>query len=288
MLTLHELHLKAKQEGWAVPHFNFSSLAQLNGVIDAAKKLNAPILLGTSEGERKFVGLKQAVGLAKSFREEGLPVYLNADHTHSVEAAMAAFDAGYDSIHIDLSKLPFRENIEGTKKVVDYVKSKNPEVEVEAELGYLVTDSSKIYNEVIEIPEESYTKVEEAVEFVSETHIDRFAPAVGNMHGIALNDKVIKFDLIEKLREALPKDLTFTIHGGSGIHDEDIKKMVQMGFNNVHISTELRKAYTDALRKSLSEKPEELSPQVYEAPARAAAAELAEGKMRLYNTVNVL
>lgn len=287
-MTLHELHQKALQEKWAVPHFNFSSLAQLNGIVDAAKKLNAPILVGTSEGERKHIGLKQAVGLIRSFREEGLHIFLNADHTKSVDAAIAAFDAGYDSIHIDLSKLPFDENVEGTKRVVDYVKSKNPEVEVEAELGYLVTDSSKIYNEVIEIPEESYTKVDEAVEFIEATHIDRFAPAVGNMHGIALNDKVIRFELIEQLRAALPKTLTFTIHGGSGIHDEDIKRMVQMGFNNSHISTELRQAYTTALRKALSDAPDELSPQVYEQPAREAAAALAEQKMRLYNTVNVL
>ncbi len=287
-MKLHELHQKALTEGWAVPHFNFSSLAQLNGIVDAAKKLNAPVLVGTSEGERKHVGLKQAVALVKSFREEGLHIFLNADHTHSIEAAMAAFDAGYDSIHIDLSKLPFQENVDGTKKIVEYVKSKNPDVEVEAELGYLVTDSSKIYNEVIEIPEDSYTKVDEAVSFVEQTHIDRFAPAVGNMHGIALNDKVIRFELIEQLRKALPQNLTFTIHGGSGIHDEDIKKMVQMGFNNAHISTELRQAYTLALRKSLNENPDELSPQVYEAPARAAAEALAEEKMRLYNTVNVL
>lgn len=287
-MTLHELHQKALHEKWAVPHFNFSSLAQLNGIVDAAKKLNAPILVGTSEGERKHVGLKQAVALVRSFRDEGLHIFLNADHTKSVEAAIAAFDAGYDSIHIDLSKQPFDENIEGTKRVVDYVKSKNPEVEVEAELGYLVTDSSKIYNEVIEIPEESYTKVDEAVQFVEATHIDRFAPAVGNMHGIALNDKVIRFELIEELRAALPQDLTFTIHGGSGIHDEDIRRMVQMGFNNSHISTELRQAYTTSLRKALSDNPDELSPQVYELPAREAAAALAEEKMRLYNTVNVL
>lgn len=287
-MTLHELHQKALQEKWAVPHFNFSSLAQLNGIVDAAKKLNAPILVGTSEGERKHVGLKQAVALVRSFREEGLHIFLNADHTKSVEAAIAAFDAGYDSIHIDLSKLPFDENVEGTKKVVDYVKSKNLEVEVEAELGYLVTDSSKIYNEVIEIPEDSYTKVDEAVKFVEATHVDRFAPAVGNLHGIALNDKVIRFELIEQLKSALPQDLTFTIHGGSGIHDEDIKRMVQMGFNNSHISTELRQAYTTALRRALSDNPDELSPQVYELPARQAAEALAEEKMRLYGTVNVL
>lgn len=288
MMTLRQLHQKAKQEGWAIPHFNFGSLSQLNGIVDAARKLHAPVLVGTSEGERTFIGLKQAVGLVRSFREEGLYVFLNADHSHSVETALAAADAGYDSIHIDLSKKSYQENVEGTKKVVEYVKSKNPDVEVEAELGYLVTDSSKIYKEVIEIPEESYTKVDEAVTFVRDTRIDRFAPAVGNMHGMAANKKVIRFDLIEQLRTALPPTLTFALHGGSGIADEDLKKMVSMGFNNMHISTELRKAFTDALRASLASKPEELSLVVYLKEPREAVAALAEQKMRLYNTVNVL
>lgn len=288
MMTLRQLHAKAKQEGWAIPHFNFGSLSQLNGIIDTAKKLNAPVLVGTSEGERTFVGLRQAVALVRSFREDGIHVFLNADHSHSVETAKAAFDAGYDSIHIDLSKKPYDENVKGTHEVVEYVKNKNPEVEVEAELGYLVTDSSKIYKEVIEIPEESYTKVEEAVSFVRDTGIDRFAPAVGNMHGMAANDKVIRFELIEKLRAALPPTLTFTLHGGSGIHDDDLKKMVSMGFNNMHISTELRKAFTEGLRKALADNAEELSPPIYLDSARKAAAALVEEKMRLYNTVNVL
>ena len=133
--------------------------------MEAAKNFNAPVMVGLSEGERKFVGLRQAVALAKAFKEEyGLPVFLNPDHSHSIESAKSAYDAGFDSIHIDLSKLSFEENIKGTKEVFDYVKSKNPEVSVEGELGYL-RGESKVQKEKITIKQEDLTKPEEAAEF---------------------------------------------------------------------------------------------------------------------------
>lgn len=288
-MTLKDLHLKAKQEHWAVPHFNFSSYSQLLGIIKGASQSRAPVLAGTSEGEREFIGIKQSVDIIKSLRESNnIPIFLNADHCHSVESAKIAFDAGYDSIHIDLSKKPFKENLEGTKEVVDYVKSKNPEVEVEGELGYLATDSSKVYNEIIEIPQDSYTKVDEAVLYVQQTGIDRFAPAIGNMHGISVRPKKIRFDLIEELSKALPPNLTFTLHGGSGTDALDLKKIVEMGFNNIHISTELRVAYTNALRETLAKDVSETTPYKYLASARDAVAKLVIEKLKIYNTVNVI
>lgn len=288
-MTLNELHAKAKKEQWAVPHFNFSSYSQLLGIIKGARESKAPVLAGTSEGEREFIGLKQCVDIIKSLRESNnIPIFLNADHCHSVESAIEAFEAGYDSVHIDLSKKSFQENLEGTKKVVDYIKNKKPEIEVEGELGYLATDSSKIYDKVIEIPEDSYTKVEEAVLFVEKTGIDRFAPAIGNMHGISIKPKKIKFDLIERLRKALPQNLTFTLHGGSGTNPDDLKKIVEMGFNNVHISTELRVAYTNKLRETLANNPKETTPYKYLTPALDAVAEVVAEKLKIYNTINVI
>ncbi len=286
MQTLTELHKQALSEQWAVPHFNFSSLAQLHGILDGLREARAPAAIGTSEGEREFVGKKQALYLVRSFREEeGIPVYLNADHSKSVNTALSAFSAGYDSIHADLSKEDFEKNIEGTKKVVDTVKAERPEVEVEGELGYFVTDSSRVYDKVIDIPEESYTQPEQAVEFVEKTGVDRFAPVVGNLHGIAANEPKIKFDLVKQLREALPS-VTFVLHGGSGIGDEDMKKLVEMGFNNIHVSTELRMAYTDALRKELKEKPEEVAPYHYLGGARSAVAEKVKEKLSLFGATN--
>lgn len=286
METLSQLHKRALAESWAMPHFNFSTLEQLNGILDALKELKSPAVLGTSESERDFIGLNQAIYLIKSFREkEGLFVFLNADHTRSLEVAKKAFDAGYDSIHIDLSKKLFKENLEITKAVVDYVKSKNSDTEVEGELGFLVTDSSRLYKEVIEIPQESYTKVDEAIEFVQKTGIDRFAPAVGNLHGISANEPQISFDLVKKLRDVLPKDLTFVLHGGSGISDEDLRRLVEAGFNNIHISTELRLAYTNALRKNLSENTEELAPYKYLEGARKAVYKVVKQKLAIFGCI---
>ncbi len=288
-MTLSELHQKAKQEHWAVPHFNFSTLSQLQGILEGAKEMRAPVVVGTSEGEREFIGLTQAVYLVRSYRETyDIPIFLNADHSRSFETAKAACDAGYDSVHLDVSKKSFEENIEETKRVVDYVKSTRPEVEVEGELGYLATESSKIYKEAIEIPEDSYTKIDEAVRYVQETKIDRFAPAIGNLHGIAANNPKIQFDLIKSLTDALPKNLTFVLHGGSGITDEDMKKIVELGFNNVHISTEIRAAYTDGLRTYLDANPEEISPAKYLEPAKNAVIPLVKEKLAVYNTVNVI
>lgn len=289
MYTLRSLHEKAKQEHWAVPHFNFSSLSQLRGIIEGAKNVRAPVVAGTSEGERDFVGLTQAVALIKSFRETyDIPIFLNADHSHSFETAKDACDAGYDSIHIDASKLPYEENLALTKKVVDYAKSINPEIEVEGELGYLATQSSKVYHEEIEIPDDSYTKVEQAIEFVQKTGIDRFAPAIGNIHGIAANIPKIKFDLIDQLTSALPKNITLVLHGGSGISNEDMKKIVEKGFNNVHISTEIRIAYTQGVRKALTENTESIAPYDYLKVGMEAVTTAVEEKLKVYNTINVI
>lgn len=282
METLTQLHQRALKEKWAVGHFNFSGLAQLNGILDALRELKAPAVLGTSEGEREFVGAKQALYLVRSFREtEGIPVYLNADHHKTTDSAMRAFKEGYESIHADFSKESFEDNIRGVKEIVDRVKKSRPEVEVEGELGYFATDSSKIYKEVIEIPPDSYTKAEQAKEFVERTGIDRFAPVIGNLHGIAANKPQIRFNLVEKLRAELP-DITFVLHGGSGISDEDIKKLVEMGFNNIHISTELRVAYTNALRDALKANPDEVAPYKYLAEARKAVREIVKQKLQVF------
>ena len=283
--TLKQLHAQALKEGWAVPHFNFSSLTQLNGIVDALREMKAPALLGTSEGERKFVGMANAVNLIKGLRQEGLVVFLNADHSYSVGEAIKAVEAGYDSIHIDLSKKPLKENLEGTREVVDYVRSKNLDIEVEGELGYIVTDSSRVYKEEVKIPEDSYTKVEEAVEFVAHTGVDRFAPAIGNLHGIAANEPVIRFELVKQLRKSLSEDLTFVLHGGSGISDGDMKKLVELGINNIHVSTELRVAYTSALRKELEENPDEVAPYKYLDDARKATAEIVKKKLEIFDAV---
>src|SRR3990172_8238288 len=155
MLTLQQYQEKALQGGWALGHFNISNSEQLHGIMNAAVSMKSPILIGTSEGERKFIGLKQAVSLVRAFREEtGIPVFLNADHSKSGESAIAAIDAGYDSVHIDVSHLPYDENVKITNYVREHAKMTfRPdigEIHVEAELGLLLGES-KIQKETIEV-----------------------------------------------------------------------------------------------------------------------------------------
>ncbi len=284
--TLSEILLEAQKNNQSVGHFNISNLEQLRAIMEGVKKFKCPIMIGLSEGERRFVGLKQAVALVKSFKEEyGLPIFLNPDHSHSVELAKEAFDAGFDSVHIDLSKLPFEENIKGTKEVVDYVKSKNPEVSVEGELGYL-RGESKIQKEVIKIKPEDLTKPEGAAEFVEKTGIDRFAGAYGNSHGIFLDEPSLDIDRIKTVRKILPENVAMVLHGGSGIPDNQIKEAIMAGISNIHVNTEIRTAYTNALRKFLAENPEETAPYKILAPVVEAVREKVEEKLKLFNNIN--
>ncbi|OGF82161.1 hypothetical protein A3B18_04080 [Candidatus Giovannonibacteria bacterium RIFCSPLOWO2_01_FULL_46_13] len=287
MKILREYLMEAGNDGSAIGHFNISNFVQLKGIVSACLKTNSPVMIGTSEGEADFLGMKTARHLVDAMKEEtGLPIFLNADHFHSFEKAKEAIDAGYDSVLIDYSKKPYEENLEITKRVVEYAKSVNSEISVEGELGYLVTDSSKVYKESFEISPESLTKPEEALKFVHETGVDRFAPAVGNLHGIAANEPKLDLELIKKLRAVLPEETAMVLHGGSGIPDDQMREAVKLGFNNVHISTELRVAYTDALRKMLAAAPEETTPyKIYGPVVEAVSVKVAE-KLELFGKFN--
>ena len=287
MKILKEYLAEAGNDGLAIGHFNISNLVQLKGILSAVKKTGVPVMIGTSEGEADFIGFKMARAMVDAVREEtGLPIFLNADHFHSFEKVKEAIDAGYDSVLIDLSRENYKKNLEETKRVVEYAHSVNPAISVEGELGYLVTESSKVYKESFEIPSESLTKPEEALKYVNETGVDRFAPAVGNLHGIAANEPKLDFELIKKIRAVLPSEVAMVLHGGSGIPDYQMREAVKLGFNNIHISTEIRVAYVDALRKMLAAAPEETTPyKIYKPVIEAVASKTAE-KLELFGSVN--
>jgi fructose-bisphosphate aldolase, class II len=289
-MNLREYLQQARKEERAVGHFNVSTLEMIRGILAGAKEAGVfAVMIGTSEGEAAFIGRLQAVALIKAFREEyGIPVFLNADHHKSVEAAKEAVDAGYDSIHIDLSKLPYAENRNGTKEVVLYAKERNPNISVEGELGYLPTDSSKLYKENVVIDPESLTKPEEAAAFVLETGIDRFAAAVGNVHGIAANEPQLDFSRVQNIRSALPEHIAFVLHGGSGIPNVQIRQAITCGINNVHVSTELRLAYTRALRESLAARPEETTPYKLMPLSVNAVKQIVIEKLALFSSKNGL
>ncbi|MBI4385619.1 class II fructose-bisphosphate aldolase [Candidatus Parcubacteria bacterium] len=286
MQNTRVLFEQARQERWAIGQFNVSDNEQLRAVVETAGKLKSPVILGTSEGERKFWGLKQVVALVQSWREQtGLPIILNADHSKSFETAKEACDGGYDAIHIDASDKPFEENLKITKQVVEYVKSKNPDAIVEGELGYL-PGSSALLKEAVEIKPEYLTDPTAAAQFVKETGVDTLAVSIGNFHGITVAEGAsehLDLDRLTAIRAATGAMLV--LHGGSGIPGDEVKAAIEQGIVKVNINTELRVAYVGALEKTLAES-DETTPYKIWPDAIEAVAKVVEEKLRLFGSVS--
>jgi ketose-bisphosphate aldolase len=284
MKTLREYFQEAKIGKWAIGHFNFSTADQLKAIVETAAELKVPVMAATSEGEADFIGYKQAVALVKSYQEEGYQVFLNADHHKSWERAKAAIDAGYDSVLIDASKLAFEENVALTKKVVNYAqevaKSSGREITVEGELGYL-KGSSEIQKKV-EISKEDFTKPEEAKDFIARTGVDRLAIVFGNIHGIVTEqEEHLDIETLKGIAAAVPETI-LVLHGASGLKDEEIRAAIQNGISNIHINTELRVAYREALRGELEKEPVQTTPYKFLEPSYKATKKVVEIKLKLF------
>lgn len=285
MKTLKQYFQEAKVGRWAIGHFNFSTADQLRAIVEAAAELKVPVMAATSEGEADFVGRDQAIALVRSYQKEGHDVFLNADHHKSWETTKAAIDAGYDSVLIDASKLPYEENIALTKKVVDYArevaKSSGREIPVEGELGYL-KGSSEVQKKV-EISREDYTKPEEAKDFVARTGVDRLAIVFGNIHGIVTEqEEHLDIETLKNVAAAVP-GMTLVLHGASGLKDEEIKVAIQNGISNIHINTELRVAYHEALEGELEKEPGQTTPYKFLKPPYELTKKVVEKKLRLFS-----
>ncbi len=286
-MFLTEILKKALEGGYSIGQFNVSNLEQIRAICETAKELKSPVIIGTSEGERKFIGLKQVVAVVKVWQEEtGLPIILNADHSRSFETAKAAFDAGYTGIHFDGSELAYEENLKITKRVVEYVKSKNPEVIVEGELGR-VLGGSQLHTEAIELKESDFTDPDLAAEFVKESGINSLAVSYGNIHGIFGKglEGAEKLD-IERLKAIREKvGICLVLHGGSGISSEEIKESIKNGIVKININTELRVAYVNTLREVLN-KSEETTPYKIWPPVIEAVKKVVEEKIKLFGSQN--
>jgi fructose-bisphosphate aldolase, class II len=263
MKTLKEVLQQAEHNKVAIGHFNFSDLAAFNAIAATARALNLPVMVGVSEGERGFVGVREAAALVRGVREEyGQTIFLNADHTHSLAKAEEAAKAGFDEIIFDGSGLPFDENIAQTKIAVEAIKSINPAILVEGEIGWIGA-SSEILKEA---PKGVgvLTSADEAKQFVKATNVDVLAPAVGNMHGLLQSmvrgetEKRLNIQRIEEIKAAA--GIFMTLHGGSGTHDQDFQQAIKAGMTIVHVNTELRLAWRQSLDKSLQAHPEEVAP----------------------------
>ncbi len=287
MKSLREYVAEAEVNKVAIGHFNISDTEQLHAIFNTAKKLNLPIIIGTSEGERDFVGVKQAVALVKSLREEhNYPIFLNADHTYSLERVKEVVDAGYDAVIFDGTKLPFEENIAETKKAVEYARSVDANIIVEGEIGYIGT-SSKVLDELPKgvDPEGAVTTEEEVSRYVKETGVDLAAPAVGNLHGMLKGGKnpMLNIEQIVKLRKA--GGVPIVLHGGSGISDEDFRSAIEAGVSTIHINTEIRIAYREGIEEALKENPDEIAPYRFMKKGAENVAKVVEKRLRLFNNI---
>ena len=263
MKMLRDVLEEAQRSKAAVGHFNISDLVTLKAIAESARELSAPVLVGVSEGEREFMGVRLVAALVRSIRDEyGLPIFLNADHTHSLAKAMEAATAGFDAIVFDNSALPFDENVSETQRAVEAVKAINPSIIVEGEIGDLGSGS-----EIHETAPESsriLSTPEQASQFVKRTGVDVLAPAVGNMHGLVrsmVRGEVRKRLDIRRICEIKAATAVFlTLHGGSGTDEEDVRKAIAAGINIVHINTELRLAWRRGIESALVDQPNELAP----------------------------
>ncbi len=289
MKTLRETVAEAMQKGVAVGHFNISNLEALWGIFNAAKKLNVPVIIGVSEGEREFVGVRQVAALVKSIREEhDYPIFLNADHTYSVEKVKEAIDAGFDSVIVDGAKLPFEENVAMAKQCVEYARACGRDVLVEGELGY-IGQSSKVLDAIpegVDLGTDTLTSAQQAKDFVAQTGVDMLAPAVGNFHGMLRGgvDPKLNIERIKEISEAIK--IPLVLHGGSGNSAEDFQAGISAGVGIVHINTEIRVAYRDALKLFLQENPDEVAPYKILKSAVVAVEKVVESKLKTFNKLN--
>ncbi|MDB4939891.1 MAG: Tagatose-bisphosphate aldolase [Candidatus Doudnabacteria bacterium] len=284
-MNLKEALEKAQQDKVAIGHFNISDLAGLKGIANAARELKVPVIIGLSEGERAFVGLNEAAALVKSIREGySQEIFINADHTHSLESAIAAAKAGFDSIVYDRSDLPFEENIKDTANAVIELKKINPSIIIEGEIGNIGT-GSEIHEKA---PENiGLSTPEEAARFVKETGVDVLAPAVGNMHGLLASmvsgevKKRLHLDVIESIKSAT--GLYLTLHGASGTNDEDMQKAIQAGITIIHINTEIRIAWRKGLDAALLAHPDELAPSKIFPGVVQSVQDVVKARLQLFN-----
>ena len=283
MKTLRETFDEARAGQYAIGHFNVSDSNQLKALAGAVKETGLPVVVGLSEGERDFFPMAHARAIVDCYRAEGLPMFLNADHTYSLEKAKAAIDAGVDSIVVDGAALPLADNIALVQSVVAYARACGRDVLVEGELGY-IGKSSEITDTLPEgasVTEEMMTKPEELAAFVAATGVDAMAPAVGNVHGMVKSgNPKLSMERIAVL--AAVSAVPLVLHGGSGSSDEEFAAAARTGISMIHINTEFRLTYRTGIEHGLQSHPNEVAPYKFLTPAVEDMIRYIAQKIRLF------
>ena len=313
LVTTKEMFQKAYNGGYAIGAFNVNNMEIVQGITEAAKEVNAPLILQVSKGARAYANHTYLVKLVEAaIIETGLPICLHLDHGDSFETCKSCIDGGFTSVMIDASSKPFAENIEITKKVVEYAHDHG--VVVEAELGALAGVEDEVN---VSAADSHYTRPEEVEEFVSKTNCDSLAIAIGTSHGAykftaaqcTRNEKgelvppPLRFDILDEVVKRLP-GFPIVLHGSSSVPQEYVKMVNQFGGKmpdavgipeeqlrqaargavcKINIDSDLRLAMTGTIRKFFAEHPDKFDPREYLKPARANIKELVKHKI-----VNVL
>ena len=299
LVTTKEMFAKAYDGGYAIGAFNVNNMEIVQGITEAAKEVNAPLILQVSKGARAYANHTYLTKLVEAaIIETGLLICLHLDHGDSFETCKSCIDGGFTSVMIDASSKPFAENIEITKKVVEYAHDHG--VVVEAELGAL----AGIEDEVQVSAEEShYTRPEEVEEFVAKTGCDSLAIAIGTSHGAYKfkpgTKPQLRFDILDEVSKKLP-GFPIVLHGSSSVPQEFVKMINENGGNmpgaigvpedqlrqaargavcKINIDSDLRLAMTGTIRKFFNDHPDKFDPREYLKPARAAIKELVKHKL---------
>ena len=283
MESLKTILSKAQKSDYVIPHFNISSIEQWRGIAEAGKKYSAPIIIGMSENEANYFGYELAVKCVRYFSEQyNLPIFISADHHKSYGICKKALEAGFDGVHIDASELEFDENILLTQKVVALAKTYKREISVEGELGRM-TEQTVNKEKILA----GQTNSEQVCEYILKTDIDRLAISVGSVHGLEKAKTHLNFSLLDKIQNQLSTPrvenggrVCLTLHGGSGVANEDVKKALKY-FSNIHINTELRKALKNGLEKAVRLRT--IKPYEYLSVAIDEVKKIAEDKIKLFN-----
>ncbi|MBG9980046.1 class II fructose-1,6-bisphosphate aldolase [Facklamia sp. DSM 111018] len=280
LVNMTDMLNKALKEGYGVGQFNINNLEWTQAILQAAKEANSPIILGVSEGATKYMGgAKVVTAMVNALMETmdiNVPVALHLDHGSSYETCVNAIDEGYTSVMYDGSAHPIDENIENTKKVVEYAHSKG--VSVEAEVGTVGGEEDGVIGGV------KYADLNECIRMVQETEIDALAAALGSVHGPYQGEPQLGFDEMKAISEATKTPLV--LHGGSGIPEYQIKKAIERGHCKINVNTELQQQWAAAVRQKLNDDAKVYDPRKVIAPGKEAIVAEVKRTMDRFGSTN--
>lgn len=280
LMTGKELLLDAQKNGYAVGAFNVNNMEIIQAIIGAAEELNSPVILQASQGGIKYAGIEYIAEMGKmAARNAKVPVALHLDHGTDFEQVMLCIRHGFTSVMIDGSRFPLEENIAFTKRVVDIAHMVG--VTVEAELGKIGGTEDHI---TVDERDATFTDPQEAKRFVDETGVDYLAIAVGTSHGVYKGEPKLDFKRIKAIRDII--DIPLVLHGASGVPEESLKKSIPMGISKINIDTDLRIAFSQAVKDYLKENPDAIDPRKILGPGRDRMQEAIKEKIRMFGSEN--